>query len=54
MQPKESKSKWHFFNSITKSVCRIIGCIWGIAYADLYTMSIAFLAAEVLGIIEEF
>jgi len=54
MQSRESKTKWHFVNSLTKSACRMLGCIWGIAYADLYTMSIAFFAAEVLGVIEEF
>ena len=53
MQQKESKTNWHFFNSITKSVCRILGCIWGMAYGDLYVMAAAFLGAEILGILEE-
>jgi hypothetical protein len=53
MQQKESKTNWHFFTSITKSVCRILGCIWGMVYGDLYVMAAAFLGAEVLGILEE-
>ena len=53
MQPKESKTKWHFVNSLTKSICRILGCIWGMVYGDLYVMAAAFLGAEILGIVEE-
>jgi hypothetical protein len=53
MQPKESKSKKHFYTSMLKSIIRIIGC-WALWDYSLGSAAIFFGLAEVLGIIEEF
>ena len=53
MQPKESKSKTHFYFSITKSFIRFIACVC-LAYQDFTGTALLFGLAEVLGIVEEF
>lgn len=52
IQPKESKSKSHFYISITKSGFRFGGC-YGLFVGDFYTAAALFALAEVLGIAEE-
>jgi hypothetical protein len=53
MQLKESKTNYHFYFSITKSVIRIFASM--ILYHGNFMVSgIMFGIAEVLGIIEEF
>ena len=53
MQPKESKSYWHFGMSLSKSILRIIAGVAVITY-DLTTAGILLIVAELLGIAEEF
>jgi len=53
MQPRESKSKTHFYFSITKSFLRLISCVC-LGYQDFVGTAVLLAAAEVLGIIEEF
>ena len=48
MQPKESKTNWHFRISLLKSGLRILA---GLA---LILSDILFIGAELFGIIEEF
>jgi len=43
----------HLLISILKSAIRIGACIWCIAAKDIMPMAIGFLAAELLGIMEE-
>lgn len=52
MQPKESKSKWHFYMSWFKSIVRLCACwaLWDNSYG---TAAILFGGAEILGILEE-
>lgn len=45
-------SKWHICISLVKSVTRIVGCVMGIR-GSLKGLSVSFLLAEVLGILEE-
>jgi len=56
MQPKESKSTWHFRISITKSIVRVFAG-FAFMYADQWYFNAAgglLVGAEILGIIEEF
>ena len=55
MQPKESKSNWHFRISIVKSVIRILAGLT-LMYADQWYFNAAgglLIGAEILGILEE-
>jgi len=52
MQPKESKSRWHFWISFVKSCIRIFAG-FAIIGGDLVAGGIAFILAEFLGIAEE-
>jgi hypothetical protein len=55
MQPKESKSNWHFKISIIKSCIRIFAGI-ALMYADQWYFNAAgglLIGAEILGILEE-
>jgi hypothetical protein len=56
MQPKESKSERHFIASMFKSILRIIvGVVFVLSdIPELRIGGIGLLAAEVLGIVEEF
>jgi len=56
MQPKESKSERHFIVSMFKSILRIVvGVVFALSdIPELRIGGIGLLAAEVLGIIEEF
>lgn len=47
------KDKGHFYISLSKSLIRIVGCVLAIAGADILSVPITFLLAEVLGIAEE-
>ena len=53
MQEKESKSNWHFRISLSKSSLRI-GAGFALCYGDFILTGILLIAAEVLGIVEEF
>ena len=52
MQEKESKSKQHFYTSLTKSGVRIIAGLT-LCYGDLLLTGLLLIAAEILGIVEE-
>jgi hypothetical protein len=53
MQEKESKTSWHFRISLAKSFFRIIA--GGVLCGELFLIAgILLIAAEVLGIVEEF
>jgi len=52
MQPKESKTNWHFWISFAKSCCRILAAIMLIGQ-DLIATGLLLILAEVLGIAEE-
>ena len=52
MQPKESKTKWHFYVSIIKSGFRFGAC-WALWDYSLGSAAILFAMAEILGILEE-
>jgi hypothetical protein len=53
MQEKESKTNWHFRISLAKSFLRIIA--GGVLCGELFLIAgILLIAAEVLGIVEEF
>lgn len=52
MQVKESKTNWHFRISVVKSVLRIVAGMTLIK-GELVISGALFIAAEVLGIIEE-
>ena len=43
----------HLTISVLKSSIRILACIWCIQYGGVAELAIGFLAAEVLGIVEE-
>lgn len=43
----------HFMISVAKSATRILGCILGVMFQSITVMGFMFLAAEVLGILEE-
>ena len=53
MQPKESKTSWHFKLSILKSILRICCgiALWEYSFG---TAAIFLIGAEILGILEEF
>jgi len=56
MQPKESKSNWHFNVSLIKSALRIFAGI-ALLYLDSVILNAAgglLIGAEILGIVEEF
>jgi hypothetical protein len=52
-QEKESKTNWHFRISIIKSLFRIVAGLLLIT-SDIMTAGLILIAAELLGIIEEF
>ena len=52
MQPKESKTNWHFKISVFKSCLRIMAGITLIR-GELVISGVLFVLAEVLGIAEE-
>jgi hypothetical protein len=52
MQQKESKTNWHFRISLAKSALRLAAGV-SLCIGDLVTSGIFFIAAEVLGIVEE-
>jgi hypothetical protein len=52
MQPKESKSNWHFWTSIAKSLVRV-GAGIALCFGLLPTTGILLMIAEILGIVEE-
>ena len=52
MQPKESKSSWHFTVSLLKSLLRLTaGVLLSIGF--LILSGIFFIVAEIFGIVEE-
>ena len=56
MQPKESKTKWHFTISLIKSFVRILAGV-SLLYVDnnyIKACGCFIIGAEVLGIMEEF
>jgi len=56
MQPKESKTNWHFTLSIAKSIVRVFAG-FAFMYADQWYLNAAgglLIGAEILGILEEF
>lgn len=52
MQVKESKTSFHFWMSMTKSVIRIIGC-WFLLHQDFTSSALLLVFAEVIGMLEE-
>lgn len=52
MQKKESKTNWHFYTSIVKSVIRIMAGITLLNEQLLFAGALL-IVAEVLGIVEE-
>ena len=52
MQPKESKTNWHFWISLIKSVIRIFAA-FALIGGNLVTSGLSFMLAELLGIAEE-
>jgi hypothetical protein len=52
MQPKESKTNWHFRISILKSIIRIFAGT-SLVIGDLALAGIFLVGAELLGILEE-
>ena len=53
MQPKESKSYWHFYCSMSKSILRIAAGYYLIT-GSIPLAGWLLIVAEVLGIFEEF
>jgi len=53
MQPKESKTNWHFQISLAKSCLRIMAGI-ALIRGELLNAGTLLIVAEVLGIVEEF
>jgi hypothetical protein len=51
MQPRESKSTWHFSISVAKSLLRMGACIGLLFSTGVFV--IGMIAAEILGIVEE-
>jgi len=52
MQPKESKTSFHFWVSFFKSLIRIVAAL-ALIGQNFTTAGISFLLAEILGIVEE-
>lgn len=52
IEPKDP-SKKHFYISMVKSMCRMLGCILGILFQSITVFATFFLVAEMLGIAEE-
>lgn len=52
MQPKESKTNWHFNISLFKSCLRIVAGVTLIR-GELIISGVLFILAEILGVIEE-
>lgn len=52
IQPKDT-SRGHFYVSIAKSSLRMAGCIGSLINGTVTPLAVAFLFAEVLGVIEE-
>jgi hypothetical protein len=52
MQPRESKSSWHFKISLAKSALRLAAGV-SLCIGDFLTSGIFFIVAEILGIVEE-
>ena len=52
MQPKESKTNWHFWISFIKSIIRIFAAL-ALVGGNLVAAGLSFVLAELLGIIEE-
>ena len=52
MQPKESKSKTHFYISLIKSGIRF-GAGFRLFYGDYMSAAVLIILAEVLGVAEE-
>lgn len=52
MQEKESKTNWHFWTSIVKSVFRFAAG-FALVFGKLPLAGALFIVAEVLGIVEE-
>jgi hypothetical protein len=52
MQPKESKTSWHFRISLLKSCLRILAGL-ALVLSDVTLSGILFIGAELFGIIEE-
>jgi hypothetical protein len=52
MQQKESKTNWHFYISLIKSIFRI-GAGFALIFGKLALSGALFILAEVLGIVEE-
>lgn len=53
MQPKESKSQWHFWISFGKSCIRMFAAM-ALIDGSFVVAGLSLIFAEVLGIIEEF
>ena len=53
MQEKESKTNWHFYFSLLKSGMRF-GAAFALILGNLTSAGLLFIAAEVLGVAEEF
>ena len=53
MQPKESKSQWHFWISFAKSIIRMFAA-FALIGENLVTAGLSLILAELLGIAEEF
>jgi hypothetical protein len=52
MQPKESKSQWHFWISFAKSCIRLFAA-FALIGQNFTTAGLSFMLAELLGIAEE-
>lgn len=52
MQAKESKTNYHFYISIVKSIIRIVGCLY-LLRGDCFSGGVILLVAEIIGIVEE-
>lgn len=52
MQVQASKTKWHFWTSIVKSLFRIAAGV-ALIKSEMIIAGTLFIAAEVLGIVEE-
>jgi len=51
MQPKESKTSWHFSISFAKSLIRMGACIGLLFSTGIFVLGM--IIAEILGIVEE-
>lgn len=52
MQPKASKTNYHFYISMVKSVIRIVACLY-LLHGDYFEGGVILLVAEIIGIVEE-